>query len=303
MPSRNRHARPNWRAHAGRWPSSASPAPSVCCSPCVAFQSYRTAARSLEEVRAAQTQIADQQKKAEQSAGTPTRPGTTPSALAGEAKAQIQEAVRQKTIADDALVAAEAQRILAVAKGGEALARQLSAQAQTTGRLRWALPLSTLLAVESMRRYPSFDADQALRADLALLPRQVGQIQLDQGETHHAHVSRDGRILASVGDRSIQLWNLETRQRTGTVETLSPATVLALSNDGTRIAASVPYGKFGLGVFDSSGTSLTPKPLPAADVLAWSPDNRYLAAAGESPETIVWDTSTFTLGLARAQRC
>ena len=145
-----------------------------------------------------------------------------------------------------------------------------------------------------MRRYPSFDADQALRASALLLPRQLEHLDVGEDETFRADVSRDGRVLALANNRTIRLWNIEAKKQTGSVTTVEPALAMALSNDGARMAASVRDGKFGLGVFDSSARLLTPKPLPAADLLAWSPDNRYLAAAGDSPVTTVWDVSAFT---------
>jgi WD40 repeat protein len=184
--------------------------------------------------------------------------------------------------------------MVAVAKGEEALARQLAAQAESLKRQRSTLPLSTLLSVESMRRFPSFEADQALRDNLALLPRLVGESRVADTESYRALMSGDGRTAAWVGPRHVHIWDVNSRKQTASIETFEPVDAVAISGDGARIAASVKFGKFGLRVFDAAGVMLTPKPLPQADVLAWSPDNRYLASAGESPVTTIWDTTTLT---------
>ena len=252
-----------------------------------AFQSYRSAARSLDALRIAEQRSREREEDAQKSA-------TEAREAQRAASEQRQLAISESEKAYEAQQRAETQRLVAEAKSEEALARQLAAQALTVGRLRSGLPLSTLLSVEAMRRYPSFEADQALRADVALLPRQLEQFAPGEDETFQARISRDGRLLALIGNRNIRLWNPETKRQTGNVETVRPAAAVAISDDGTRLAASVTYGRPGLNIFDSAGQLLTPTPLPTATVLAWSPDNRYLAAGGPSPVTAVWDTGSLT---------
>jgi WD40 repeat protein len=260
----------------------------------LAFQSYRSATNALNVAREARIEADRQTKLAQDSAASATIALKAAEDANTLATQRADEATRQTLLAREAGELAESQRLVAVSKGEEALSRQLAAQAQTLGRLRSGLPLSALLSVESMRRYPSFDADQALRASVALLPRQLEQFTPGEDETFQARISGDGRVLALMSNTGIRLWNLEAKRQTANIETIEAATTVAISNDGTRIAASVPFGKFRLGIADASGRLLTPKPLPPADVLAWSPDNRYLAAAGAQPETTVWDTSSFT---------
>ena len=260
----------------------------------VAFQSYRSATNALKVASDARSRADTQAKLAQasaESAKTAQEEAENAHKLAIE---RADEATRQTVLAHEASELAESQRLVAVSKSEEALSRQLAAQAQTLGRLRAGLPLSALLSVESMRRYPSFDADQSLRASVALLPRLLDQFAPGEDETFQARISGNGRVIAVMGQKNIRVWNIEARKPTGTIETIEAPTTVAVSNDGTRIAASVPFGKFRLGIADSSGRLLTPKPLPPASVLAWSPDNRYLAAAGERPETTVWDTTSFT---------
>ena len=62
-----------------------------------------------------------------------------------------------------------------VSQANIALARQLAAQAEVIGSERPdLLQRRVLLAVESLKRYPTLEADQHLRQGLPLLPRAVG---------------------------------------------------------------------------------------------------------------------------------
>jgi hypothetical protein len=68
------------------------------------------------------------------------------------------------------------QRNEAVSQANIALARQLAAQAEVIRSERPnLLQRSVLLAVESLKRYPTLEADQLLRQGLPLLPRAVGR--------------------------------------------------------------------------------------------------------------------------------
>jgi uncharacterized iron-regulated membrane protein len=78
-----------------------------------------------------------------------------------------------------------------------ALARQLAAQAELTrnqeGNL---LPRSVALAAESMRRYPSLEADLPLRTGLTLLPRPGSFMKHAKGIWTVAY-SPDGKFVAT----------------------------------------------------------------------------------------------------------
>lgn len=84
-----------------------------------------------------------------------------------------------------------------------ALARQLAAQSQVIREQQFnLLPRSTLLAIESMRRYSSVEADQALRSSLALLPRPSFSNKYEDG-LNDVTFSPNGKYLAIAGNDDI----------------------------------------------------------------------------------------------------
>lgn len=74
-----------------------------------------------------------------------------------------------------------------------ALARQLTAQAELAFLKPGSRALPILLAAESMKLFPTFEADQFLRRSLALCPRPIGRIDT---KANTVVFSPDGRYLA-----------------------------------------------------------------------------------------------------------
>lgn len=122
-------------------------------------------------------------------------------AAAWYANEQSREARRQKDIAGKNQ--AEAQRQQKIA-----LARQLVAQSELT-RNQYAnrLPRTVLLAVESMRRFPSFEGDQVLRNGLSLLPSLVACMTHERAVVSVAFSRPDGKYLATTNNTTrLSFW-------------------------------------------------------------------------------------------------
>ena len=125
-----------------------------------------------------------QEERAKQSALEANREREKANQQTQEARKQAQVARRQTQIAEEFRQRSEQDRILAerqtqLAKEQSqlALARQLAAQAGSVqNEQSYLLSRSMLLAVESLRRLPSVEADQALRSGLSLLAPRVRTI-------------------------------------------------------------------------------------------------------------------------------
>lgn len=113
------------------------------------------------------------------------------------------------------VVLAWSQRNKAVSEASIALARQLAAQAEMIGSDRPnLLQGGVLLAVESLKRYPTLEADQLLRQGLPLLPRAVGRPIKHHGPVQAVTFSPDGTRLrrqAGMEQRLSPKWSLASR--------------------------------------------------------------------------------------------
>jgi WD40 repeat protein len=120
-----------------------------------------------------------------------------------------------------------------------ALARQLAAQADLTRAERPSeIERSVLLAVEGMRRYPCVEADQALRAGLALLPRRKRVIS-HSGPVTAVTFSPNGRYLVSCSSApwDNRVWIFDAYGRPVTYrQNASHVNALVFSEDGRLLA-------------------------------------------------------------------
>ena len=119
-----------------------------------------------------------------------------------------------------------------------ATARRLAAEARTISsqRPRW-LPLATLLAVESIKRYPTLDADQFVRFGLPLLPRSATPPLKHASRVQAVAFSPDGTRLATASsDGAARVWDAATGR-------LIFATAPDQVNVGVSAVAFSPDGK------------------------------------------------------------
>ena len=184
------------------------------------------------------------------------------------------------------------QRNEAVSEANIALARQLAAQAEVTGSERPnLLERSVLLAVESLKRYPTLEADQILRQGVPLLPHAVGRQIRHQGPVQAVAFSPDGKRLATASsDGTAGVWEAATGQP---VFTLKPAGVndrvsaLAFSSNGAFLATASSSGT--AKVWDAtSGQPIEQLITKRVQSVAFSADGGYLATVSEAGAD-VWE--------------
>jgi WD40 repeat protein len=95
------------------------------------------------------------------------------------------------------------------------------------------IELSILLAAESMKRHPSFEADKALKKGLQLLPQSIQHIQRTTGYTRLA-ISGDGSRLLAVGEAGL-IWIQYAYDETydEILQEFTSVYAMALNFDGT----------------------------------------------------------------------
>jgi WD40 repeat protein len=120
---------------------------------------------------------------------------------------------------------------------------------------------------------------------------------------HHAYgtaFSSDAKLFAygaSFGGQSVELWDVETGKLVRELPLPSPNSV-AFSADGKMLAGQDSFGR--IRIWDEKGKQLHEVQRPvkqkmqvAATMLAFSPDGKYLAAAGQVDMAItVWEAQS-----------
>jgi WD40 repeat protein len=126
-----------------------------------------------------------------------------------EAQLNAEEANRQRIEADAARQDAEDARALAVENEITAEAQRSAARAQIFQNRPGELYTSTLLAVDSMRRDPSEEAEEILRRNIRLLPLPVAQ-HSQTGRINALAFSHEGNTFATASaDGTVCAWRIQ----------------------------------------------------------------------------------------------
>jgi WD40 repeat protein len=177
----------------------------------------------------------------------------------------------------------------AVEQRNIAVARQLAAQSELVrtqqGRL---IQQSVLLALESLHRFPSLEADQALRASLSLLPTSVVTLSHGAGVLGTA-LGSDGRSVITAGtDGSVRVWNVPERRETVNFVAFGEILAFAMSPDGRYVATGNLDNA--ARIFETASGRLVTR-LPHAgqvNLVSFSSDGRYLATGSNDSTVALW---------------
>jgi WD40 repeat protein len=157
---------------------------------------------------------------------------------ADEAEKAREEEQKQRQIAEEAQRKEAEARALAEKNEIEAEAQRSAARAQIYQSRPGELYTSTLLAIDSMRRDPSNEAEEILRRNIRLLPIPVTQLS-QAGKINALAFNRERSIFVTgSADGTTCAWRIQedVSKLFCTLSNESPVNAVAFSSDGSLIA-------------------------------------------------------------------
>lgn len=231
------------------------------------------------------------QRSAEQSQAALGRALAEVTTAREQAVAAQNEADGLRKKAEAAQADAEREGATAQRLGTLSLSRLLIAQSDRVERDQFDLEPSVLLAVESIRRVPGFDADRALRESAARLPREIARV------THQTPVSTvapgpDGRwVVAGLRNGAPWVARLDDANDAGTLAQERRATHVAVSANGRWVAtndADDVVRVFAVGEREPTASLMHGSAVVA---LAVTPNGRFVATSDPERMVRVWETA------------
>ncbi len=206
------------------------------------------------------------------------------------AEQQREEANQQREKAEQEREEAERLRKEAERQHQVALARQLAAQAELMRDQHADLvQRSVLLALEAISRSFSLEADQTLRASLALLPRPVARLS-PRGDVKIVVLSDDGHYLVTVGkDSIVEVWDVTNDRQVSCLNSTGEVKTVAFSLDG-RCFATVGLD-YNIQVWETISGRPLARLYNESDVKAvtLNRNGRYVASTSEDGSARIWD--------------
>jgi WD40 repeat protein len=195
----------------------------------------------------------------------------------------------QRNAAIEAETEAEKQR-------EEALARKLAAQAELLrNQQAKSLELSVLLAVESVNRIPTIEADQALRHGLFLLPKQVTPPLNHQDSVLAIAVGSQGKLVASASwDGTERVWEAATGRPLASFDHKGFVRAIAfIPNEPYEpypyLATAGADGAVRIWQVDTGQQIASARHDADVTAIAYSPNGPYLATASWDYSARIWE--------------
>jgi len=185
------------------------------------------------------------------------------------------------------------QRRTAQTQAKISFSRQLGTQAEMVRNQRAdKLPLSVLLAIESIKRSPSIEGDQALRNGLSLLPRHITCMP-HKDYVASVTFSPDGKYIATASyDNTVKVWELTSSKLIATMPHESEVSSVVYSPDGMNLATA-SYDN-NVRVYEAAKGKLLIQMTHEDSVtsVTFSPNGKYLATASYDNTARVWEAAS-----------
>jgi WD40 repeat protein len=174
----------------------------------------------------------------------------------------------------------------------ESLSRDLAAKSRDNLDARYELAL--LLGLEAHRLANTFEARSAALGAEQRATSIIASLR-HGGSVRDVAAARDGETFATVGERAIRLWDVDTRRqlRAWSSKRGTSFSSVMFRGDGSLLAAEV--GDRRARIRNLTNGRLVGKPLegvPEAANLSLTPDGRKVVVANDEGRIQVWDVAT-----------
>jgi hypothetical protein len=195
-------------------------------------------------------------------------------------------ALEKQQLADERRIEAERQSRVSQAGRLAAESSVLRADEPTD------LALSVLLAIESLRRHASPQAERALRAGLKLLPQPLGGFQHYES-IYALAFSPDGAFFATAADDdTARIWDTETQQEVVRLQHGAGVNTIAFSPDGGTLLSGSYDVTARLWEVPSGREILRQTHASSVYAVAFHPDGTAVASGDNTGNVKIWGLSS-----------